>query len=173
MENNKKQYTIRKTYAITQTSDGLEVCFDDDFNEPIYILPPLTTLLILGNKYNYPLDFVQDGVTGIFLGNKFNYPIENMPSGLKFIALGADFSHSIDCLPDSVEDIRVSQFYNCKINKLPKALKSFNVIQIDNIYDDEIIEGELYLVQRTYDKDKYYDYYMDLESKYPNVKFFY
>jgi len=162
----------KNNFSKTDTYDGVEITFNENFNEQIEYLPANTNIIIFNNEYNCAIDNLPNQVSSIFLGREFNCSVDNLPNELKFISFGANFNHSIDCLHESVEEIRISQFYNQKINKLPKLLKKFNIVIMTKKFFVDVENDSYNYIQST-STENHLKIYEQLELKYADVEFYY
>ena len=58
--------------------------------------------IILGEKFNQPVNNLSPNIKKILFGYEFNYPVINLPNGLEYIKFGNDFNHNVDYLPCSL-----------------------------------------------------------------------
>ncbi len=86
-----------------------ELRIGDDFNGALPPLPPSLRVLVLGDKYNQPMDDVKlpDSLLELTFGRAFNQPVLQLPPHLTKLAFGHCFSHSIErlVLPSSLRDL--------------------------------------------------------------------
>lgn len=121
------------------------VKFKKDFNKSIGNLPNTITTIVLGNKFNQPIDgILPPNLVNLTLGFYFNKPITIFPKNLKRLCFGTKFNGSyknlpkklkylkmfiikpdilVEKLPNSIECLSIFCFCNINIRSLPRNIK--------------------------------------------------
>jgi hypothetical protein len=117
MDNERSNILLgRSIYSITNT--GFIILYDSNFNyvssEEVMNLIRKYGKVILSDDFNAPIPFIVDGVTMLICGQKFNYPLDNLPCSLRVLQIGAisgsfisKFYKSLKSLPHGLEDLRL------------------------------------------------------------------
>ena len=101
--------------------------------------------LILGAKFNQPVNNLPNSITHLILGGIFNHPVDIsnedsptgkssiLPNSITFLVLGGeDFNQPVDNLPESVTELIFGYRFNQPINNLPNGLKTLKFYEHSN-----------------------------------------
>jgi len=116
--------------------------------------------VLFSDSFNSPIDFLPYGVVDVILGSKFNQPLENLPSSIKSMEFIADgyyntstaFDYPLDHLPYGLEELKLSISGRKTIigANLPPSLKKLEILDycgdVNNIHINELPDSIEYLV---------------------------
>lgn len=91
-----------------------------------FVFPPSPTRLVLGRRFNQPLNNLPNTLTHLVLGGEFNQALEYLPSSLIPSILPWLFWQSIDSLPSKITHLSLSACFNQLIKSLPPSLTSLS-----------------------------------------------
>ena len=100
-------------------------------------LPNSVTKLVLGYKYNQPLDYLPLSLRILVLGREFNQPLNNLPNTIKSLYVRYEYTGKPELLPESVEELTIR--YHKPIYKLPANLKKIRFFNRDYKYNKELL----------------------------------
>lgn len=100
-----------------------ELILGEKFNHPVDNLPPRLKKISFGYEFNYPVNNLPNSIEYIKFGNNFNQNIDYLPCSLINIILGNNFNYNIDNIPSSIQFIEIGKNFNKSINNVPLGLK--------------------------------------------------
>ena len=79
--------------------------------------------IILGEKFNHPVNNLPKNLKKIIFGNDFNNEVNNLPTKLEHLEFGYSFNKTINYLPESLEYLLLGFSFNESINDIPTSIK--------------------------------------------------
>ena len=88
--------------------------------------------LVLGAKFNQPLNNLPNSLKTLILGIEFNQPLDNLPNRIKILCCQncIGFSHNLDYLPESLEHIVIPYNFDKSLNNLPQNIRILDLYRI-------------------------------------------
>jgi hypothetical protein len=78
--------------------------------------------LVLGEKFDQPVNNISPNLKKITFGYDFNQSVENLPNKLEYIKFGNNFNKCIDYLPCSLTNIIFGNNFNQSVDNLPTSV---------------------------------------------------
>jgi len=104
-----------------------ELVLGDKFNQPVNNLSPNLKKISFGYEFNNYVDNLPNNIEYIKFGHNFNYQVDYLPCSLKYIIFGNNFNFTIDNLPSSIVYVELDKEFNKSINCIPVNLKKIKL----------------------------------------------
>ncbi len=141
---NLKAFRVNELHIIGRSDGNIHI--ESIFNQPLEF-PDSLEIIVLGGKYNQPIDKFPTNLKYLHFGNHFKHPILNLPSGIIEVKLPYKYNNNIsilnsidnkenniyfsingcypDYLPDAITELTIE--YANKLGKLPSNLKKLSL----------------------------------------------